>query len=157
MSGRVIARILIVWGLFGLALAVVLAFAGSDENGQAADGDVVTVRVGGVPVVAQVAATDGSRTRGLAGHRRLEAGEGMLFVFDGAGGHDFWMQGVDFPLDMIWIRGDRVAGVTRRAPPEAQSGRRLFPSPGPIDRVLEVPGGWAARESVRAGDAYRGP
>jgi uncharacterized membrane protein (UPF0127 family) len=157
MSGRVVALLLIVWGVFALSLALVLAFTGSDEPGQAADGDVVKVRVGGVSVTAEVAATDGSRTRGLAGHRRLTAGEGMLFVFGGTRGHDFWMQGVDFPLDMIWIRGDRVAGVTRQAPPEAQSGRRLFPSPGPIDRVLEVPGGWATRESVRAGDAYSGP
>src|SRR4051794_26068174 len=102
MSGRLVARLLVVWGLFALALAVVLAFAGSDEDGQAADGDVVKVRVGGVPVRAEIAATDASRTRGLGGHRRIAPGEGMLFVFRGAGSHDFWMQGVDFPLDMIW-------------------------------------------------------
>jgi uncharacterized membrane protein (UPF0127 family) len=157
MSGRLVARVLIAWGLFGLALAVVLAFAGSDEDRQAADGDLVEVRVGHVPVRAEIAATDRSRTRGLGGHRRLVFGEGMLFVFGDARRHDFWMQGVDFALDMIWIRGGRVTGVTRRAPPEAQSGRRLFPSPGPVDRVLEVPGGWALRESVQTGDAYRGP
>jgi uncharacterized membrane protein (UPF0127 family) len=157
MSARVIALLLIVWGVFALSLALVLALTGSDENGQAADGDVVRVRVSGVPVTAEVAATEGSRARGLAGHRRLAAGAGMLFVFDRTGSHDFWMQGVDFPLDMIWIRGNRVAGVTRQAPPESQSGRRLFPSPGPVDRVLEVPGGWASREAVGAGDAYSGP
>ena len=81
----------------------------------------------------------------------------MLFVFDSLGRRDFWMRGVDFPLDMIWIRDGRVRGVTPDVPPEAISRNRLYPSPGPIDRVLEMRGGWAAARSIRTGDPYRGP
>jgi uncharacterized membrane protein (UPF0127 family) len=158
MTGRVVARVLIVWLLFGAVLGLVLALAGPDDEAiSASDGDIVRVSVGGVPVFAEIARTDRSRTRGLAGHRRPQPGEGMLFVFGSTVRRDFWMRGVPYSLDMIWIRGDRVTGVTARAPREAVSGERLYPSPGPVDRVLEVAGGWAAARSVEAGDRYRGP
>jgi uncharacterized protein len=157
MRGRLVTRVLLAWIIFGAVLAAVLSFTASEDSGVAADGDVVDVRVGRHEVSAEVAATDRSRTRGLAGRKPLAPGEGMVFVFDSVGPRDFWMRGVSFPLDMIWILNGRVAGITRDARPVAETGQRLYHSPGKIDRVLEVPGGWAAARKVRAGASYRGP
>jgi uncharacterized membrane protein (UPF0127 family) len=78
----------------------------------------------------------------------------MLFVFGSAAPRDFVMRGVEFPIDMIWIRSGRVTGVTADARPVRETGMRLYPSPGPIDRVLEVPAGWAAANGVEAGDRF---
>lgn len=156
-KGRIVVGILLVWFIFGTALAVVLALGPSGESEVARDGDVVPVRIGSNPLTAEVASTDSSRARGLGGRSELAEEEAMLFVFDGLGRHNFWMRGVDYPLDMIWIRHDRVAGITRKTQPDTVSGNRLYPSTGAIDRVLEVRGGWAARHKVRAGDPYRGP
>jgi uncharacterized protein len=157
MKGRVIAAVILASIVLGTILGLVLTLADSDESGAIRDGDVVTVQADGARVRAEVAATDRSRNRGLAGRSKLGPREGMLFVFDSAGPRDFWMRGVSFPLDMIWIRGGRVVGVTRNARPESETGERLYPSPGLIDRVLEVQGGWAAKRSVERGDRYGGP
>jgi uncharacterized protein len=157
MRGRLIAAVLLVWLVLGLVLAIVLTVSTSDESEVAADADIVGVRVGGHEVSAEVAATDTSRTHGLTGREPLEPGEGMLFVYDSVGPRDFWMRGVSYPIDMIWIRDGRVTGVTRDARPAAETGLRLYHSSGAVDRVLEVPAGWAADGSVRTGDTYSGP
>jgi uncharacterized membrane protein (UPF0127 family) len=62
------------------------------------------------------------------------------------------MRGMRFPLDLIWISDGRVAGLTRNVP-------ATFPgeltSPAPVDQVLEVPGGFADRYGIKAGDRVR--
>jgi hypothetical protein len=56
------------------------------------------------------------------------------------------------PLDLIWISDGRVAGITRNVPP-------TFPdnlnSSEPVTHVLEVPGGFADRHGIKAGDRVR--
>jgi uncharacterized membrane protein (UPF0127 family) len=150
-------RLLVAYGLVAAALIAGLILLTGGSGSSSADGDTVTVRVGGVPVQAELALTEASRRRGFSGRPRPRPGAGILFVFDGAEGHDFWMRGVAFPLDMIWIRAGRVTGVTARARPAPDTASApLYPSPGPVDRVLEVPGGWAAGNRVARGDPYRG-
>jgi uncharacterized membrane protein (UPF0127 family) len=152
---------LTVIALLGVVVAGLVAGAalwlGDGERDQPADGSRVGVRVGGEPVRAEIAAGRRARARGLAGRSALAAAEGMLFVFPSEGRRDFWMRGVEFPIDMIWIRGDRVVGVTPNARPASQTGLRLYPSAGPVDRVLEVRAGWAARRGVGRGDRFAGP
>jgi uncharacterized membrane protein (UPF0127 family) len=146
-------RLLLAYGTLATvvaALVMVLSPGGSSK--EPADGDTVTVRVGGVPVRATVAGTAAAKTRGLSGRAALPRGEGMLFVYDEPRRRSFWMRGMRFALDMVWIRDGRVAGVTRAVPaPSASSGTPLYPSSGAVDRVLEVPAGWAVRHDIGAG------
>jgi uncharacterized membrane protein (UPF0127 family) len=149
MSIRLVLAYLVLAATVG---AVVLVLAG-DRSDPPGDGDNVAVRLGASTVRAEIAATEGSRARGFSGRERPTAGHGILFVYPDAGRRSFWMRGVAFPLDMVWIRGGRVTGVTRRAPPASDTANGpLYPSPGPVDRVLEVPGGWAIRHRIGPGD-----
>jgi hypothetical protein len=76
----------------------------------------------------------------------------MLFVFGEEGEHAFWMKDTLIPLDMIFVdSAGRVTGVVERAQPLSLQLR----SGGPSRWVLEVPGGWAARRGVKAGDTVR--
>jgi uncharacterized protein len=110
----------------------------------------VTVHVGGAQVRAEVAADAGARRRGLSGREGLAENRGMLFVFPDREPRTYWMKGMRFPLDIVWINRGRVTGIERDAPvPRGEL--RLYPSSGPVDRVLEVPAGWAARHGIRAG------
>ena len=135
-----------------------------DDTSQAAPtatqptADTVDVRVGDATVRAEVADDDAERARGLSGRARLARDAGMYFVLPSTSTR-FWMKGMRFPLDMVWIRGDRVVDVSARVPdprpgtPESQL--PIYSSSKPADRVLEVNAGWARDHGVRAGDEVR--
>ena len=117
--------------------------------------DTVQVRVGDAAVRAEVADDDAERARGLSGRSRLARDAGMYFVLPSTATR-FWMKGMRFPLDMVWIRGDRVVDVSARVPnprprtPESKL--PIYSSSKPADRVLEVNAGWAKDNGVRNGD-----
>ncbi|TSC89609.1 MAG: hypothetical protein G01um10143_99 [Parcubacteria group bacterium Gr01-1014_3] len=93
-----------------------------------------------------------SRAQGLSGRKELGSDEGMLFVFEDQGFHSFWMRGMEFPLDFIWITDGRVVGIERDAPPDSSSDPRAYFPPEPIDNVLEINAGMAKISNIKAGD-----
>ena len=100
----------------------------------------------------EVADTPMSRMKGLSGHQPLGAKEGMLFVFTKPSSGSFWMQGMLFPLDFVWINNGKVVGVTENARPMKETGFMLYPPPQPVDRVLELNAGAVRRFRIKKGD-----
>lgn len=98
----------------------------------------------------EIADTDSLREHGLSDRQSLGSDRGMLFVFPDAGTQVFWMKGMQFPLDFVWIRNLIVVGVSERVP--ADGGKTLLPSPEPVDAVLEINAGEIARREIRVGD-----
>jgi len=107
------------------------------------------VRIGAQRFAVEVAATPAARERGLSGRERLAPDAGMWFVLPEVGLTGFWMQGMRFPLDLIWVNPDqRVVGaatlpVCRNAPCPI-----TYPA-APAAYVLEIAAG---RFAGRAGD-----
>jgi uncharacterized membrane protein (UPF0127 family) len=137
-----------------LAVLAALALAASGSScGSSASGKhpTVAVHVGGATVEAEVAAGTKARERGLGGRRSLAEGRGMLFVYSDRLTRTYWMKGMRFPIDIIWIDRGRVTGVERNVP-VPQGYLPLYYSGGPADRVLEVPAGWAGRHGTKRGD-----
>ena len=114
------------------------------------------VEVGGASVAAEVADDDASRARGLSGRDRLDPDAGMLFVLPGDS-PSFWMKGMRFPIDIVWIRGARVVDVTADVPPPAGTNEALatYSPERPANRALEVNAGWADQHGVERGDRVR--
>lgn len=67
----------------------------------------VNVTVNGVELVADVAATNDQRSKGLSVKDTLNESEAMLFVFNTEREHSFWMKGMKFPIDIIWLDDDK--------------------------------------------------
>jgi uncharacterized protein len=109
------------------------------------------VRVGPAVVVAEVAADPASRAKGLAGRASLAPGHGMLFTYEDRRRRAFWMKGMRFPIDIVWIDRGRVTGVERDVPVPAGE-LPLYRADVAVDRVLEVAAGWAARNGISPGD-----
>ncbi len=97
----------------------------------------------------EVASTPSQSERGLGYRDSLPAGAGMIFDLHNAGVPTFWMKGMRFALDMVWIGDDkRVASVTTDIPPEPgvvdEKLTRYSPQ-SPARYVLELNAGAAAR------------
>jgi hypothetical protein len=135
------------------AACVALAACGDGDERSA---PATVVQVGNVSVRAEIADDEVSRQRGLSGRKRLAADEGMLFLLSGDS-PSFWMKGMRFPLDIVWIRDGRVVDVTAGVPPPRGSNAPLptYSPDRPADRALEVNAGWAADHGIRRGDVVR--
>ena len=70
----------------------------------------------------QLAVTSAQQARGLGYRARLPVSSGMLFVFPLSGTRCFWMRGMRFALDIIWLSpSDEVVTVHRDLLPEDPS------------------------------------
>lgn len=141
----------------GAAIAIlgVFAYFRTHADGTAGLPVAYVVRVGATPFVVEVARTFAERARGLSGHAPLGRNDGMLFVFPSPSAGAFWMDGMLFPLDFIWIAHGRVAGVTENAQPASIAGYTLYYPPVPVDYVLEVNAGTVKRFGIGVGDAVQ--
>jgi len=116
----------------------------------------VEVRVRNQIIIAETVADEASRARGLAGHAPLGINEGMLFRFDEPGIYPFWMKGMTFPIDIVWISGNSVAGFEEWVPVEAgvpDDKLKLYVPPAPVDKVLELAAGRVRILRAEAGDS----
>lgn len=115
-----------------------------------------TVAVEGWTFNVDLANTAAKRIQGLSGRPKLADNEGMLFLFPTSTRQSFWMKDMQFPLDMIWIKGDTVVGVAANAPAPAPGTSILnlpqYVSPEPVDKVLEINAGLAAKYGIGKGD-----
>ena len=130
--------------------------AGSTPAVETESPGVPVVTLGGVPFRVELAITVAQRTQGLSGHPPLAPRAGMLFVFEQAQKHSFWMKEMLFPLDMIWIDAEcTVVHITRNAPPQAPkqalADLPLYGPPVPVLYVLEINAGEAESAAVTVG------
>jgi len=108
----------------------------------------------------ELAETMLEKARGLSGRQELAKNAGMLFVFSPASRESFWMKGMNFSLDMIWIREGKVIDITKNAQPLkdslGDSLRPLYFTPKePADAVLEINAGQADEFGLQIGDQAR--
>lgn len=104
----------------------------------------------------EIADTQTERSKGLGGRENLASDSGMLFIFDRDGMYPFWMKGLKFPVDFIWIRGDKVIDVTENAPPPGPGQKDqdlpIYTPIEPVDKLLEVNGGFVSAHNIKIGD-----
>jgi uncharacterized protein len=90
--------------------------------------------------------------QGLAGRKDLSVGRGMLFMMPEEDYLRFWMKGMQFPIDIIWIENNLVIGCERNISPKDD---RIFISPEKAGFVLEVPAGFCDQYDVQINDAVK--
>jgi len=110
----------------------------------------------GEEIPVEVADTLKKRSLGLGKRTSLKKGWGMLFVFEKRKPHRFWMKDMQFPLDIIWLDNHRIVHIIHNAKP-ANSGEKpeVMASPVPVNFVLEIAAGWAAKLRLKAGQRMK--
>lgn len=116
------------------------------------------LRIGGQNLLVEIAGTKAQMRLGLSGREKLDDNQGMLFDFGAQQTvASFWMKGMKFNLDFIWIKNNKIIFITPDvpAPVLADENLELYQPPEPVNRVLEVNAGWAEKNKIKTGDEVR--
>lgn len=108
----------------------------------------VQLQAGMHSIRAQVALTPDQRATGLMFRREMPQHEGMLFVFEQAMAHCFWMKNTLLPLSIAFIADDGTVVDVQDMQPGDLNGHC---SGKPARYALEMNLGWFAKRGVRPG------
>jgi uncharacterized protein len=104
-------------------------------------------------ILAEIAATQEARLRGLMFRDNLPDGHGMLFVYPQSDYWNFWMKNTKMPLDIIWLdETRRIVHIVNKAEPCISEPCRIYV---PTDRaayVLELSSGMSKTWQLNIGD-----
>jgi uncharacterized membrane protein (UPF0127 family) len=133
----------------GMALAFLLVaapLAACSDEGKL----VLHTATGDYPFNVEVVDTDATRAQGLMYRQELADDAGMLFDFKQEQRVSFWMRNTFIPLDMIFVDAQGVVkNIHVNARPHDPTG---IPSDGPVQYVLEIPGGRSVAIGLKPGD-----
>jgi uncharacterized protein len=114
---------------------------------------VVELSAGMHRIVAEVAATEASRQKGLMYRQNMPAHAGMLFVFEQPQAHCFWMKNTPLPLSIAFLddRG-KIVNIADMQPQSETS----HCAKAPVRYALEMNQGWFAQRGLKPGAVING-
>jgi uncharacterized membrane protein (UPF0127 family) len=105
-----------------------------------------------VEINVEIARTEEERALGLMYRKKLDDGQGMIFIFDRDQQLSFWMKNTVIPLSIAYIDSDgNILEIKDMQPNDLNSVR----SSRSVRYALEVPQGWFGRVNVKAGDRIK--
>lgn len=112
-----------------------------------------TLLIGEDTLILEIADTDQKRSLGLSGREGLASGTGMLFIFEEAGFHGFWMKNMRFVIDIAWLDDDFcVVTLARSLAPDTYP--TVFVPDAPARYAIEVPSGFLRSHNVSKGSCF---
>jgi uncharacterized protein len=98
------------------------------------------------------ALTEKTREIGLMNRKTLRPYDGMVFFFPRVATQKFWMKNTLIPLDILFV--DEAGRIVYIAKAQALSEEQVGPD-SPIETVIEIAGGRAAKNGIAVGDKVR--
>lgn len=102
-------------------------------------------------ITAEIANTWSERARGLSDRDSLAVNHGMLFLFDRADTHTFWMKDTRIPLDILWLNNGQIVDMTTLQP-ESTTNTPQYTPRTPANTVLELNAGTAEANNLQVGE-----
>lgn len=99
-----------------------------------------------------VAKNEEEKQIGLSKHEELEEDQGMVFVFDKLSNYSFWMKDMKFPIDILYIRGDKIVTIYKDQKPEDSGNPPVLTPKEEADKVLEINAGLSDKYKFTEGD-----
>ena len=102
-------------------------------------------------IFVEIAETPQAITKGLSGRDKITDTQGMLFILKDIQNSrpGFWMNGMKFDLDLVWIKNNEIVELTQKI--SHTDMKTYYPSED-VDMVLEVNSGWCDEFQIKAGD-----
>lgn len=114
--------------------------------------------INGVTLTVEIAVSNKDKAQGLSDRLSLPQNAGMIFIFAEPLEPTFWMNRMNFPLDFIWLKENKVVEITKNVPaPSPGATQPVTLKPGVlVDAVIEVNSGWADDHNVMIGQEVEG-
>jgi uncharacterized membrane protein (UPF0127 family) len=103
----------------------------------------------------ELARTTKEQEQGLSGRTTLPQDQGMLFSFKTSAQYPFWMKGMKIPLDILFIKDDKIVTIFNSVPPPKDSKTTNLPvytPTKPVNYALELNAGQAKTYDFQNGD-----
>lgn len=94
---------------------------------------------------------------GLSNKTSLPQDQAMLFVFKKEDIYPFWMRDMKFPLDIIFIKDDKIVTISQNAqPPTSPSDNvPVYKPMSPVNKVLEINAGLSKKYDIKEGNVVQ--
>ena len=92
------------------------------------------------------------RKIGLMNRQFLEKNKGMIFIYDNLEPVNIWMYKTFIPLDIIFLKKNKITKITPNAKPCLDLPCKLYPSSEPVDMIIEINAGQAKILNLKVGD-----
>jgi uncharacterized membrane protein (UPF0127 family) len=102
---------------------------------------------GGCTMRTEIARTPEAQAKGLSDRGVIDNDFAMIFPFNREKPF-FWMKGMLVPIDIVWVKDNKVVKVDANLP--LDDGATNYQAPEPIDWVVEVAAGRASACDVTA-------
>jgi uncharacterized membrane protein (UPF0127 family) len=134
-------------GLFFLLLGTIYLKLKKGEN--FSNGNLVKkIKIEKVEIYAETIFSEEKLILGLGQRDSLCSNCGMLFEFKGEKPRSFWMKGMRFPLDIIWILDKKIVHLEKNI---AYDSTETFYPKKNADAVLEVNAGFSDSYNFKEG------
>jgi uncharacterized protein len=112
------------------------------------------VRIDGKQFFVDVARTDEQKEKGLDIYNQLPLRRGMIFPFSTTDYFTFWMKGMKFPIDILYINENKVVDIFPEVPyPKTSSETPAIVKSGQkANYVLEINAGLSQKYHFKKGD-----
>ncbi len=141
-----------------LGTAAFIAVVGYYTNGKPFQKPTTKeVKINNTAISVELADTATKRAKGLSGKNSLDTNSGMLFTIDPKNNEPiFWMKGMAFSIDIIWIKDNTIVKIDQNVPTPAPNTSdkdlKLYKPDNPVDYVLEVNAGFTSGNNIKVGD-----
>lgn len=93
---------------------------------------------------------------GLSGTKNMESNQAMLFEYKHHVIPNFWMKGMLFPIDIIWIKDNKIIAIEKNIPNPSQSISNAdlpkYKPLLPVNFVLEINAGLSEKYDFTTGE-----
>ena len=141
--------------LIGLSLVVAAIFYSFQSYAKSNNYTGSTINIGKWNIRVEIADTEVKRKLGLMGRKSLHNDSGMLFIFDKAESPVFWMKDCNFPIDIIFLKNNKIVKIYNSVPPCKADPCELYPAGELVDKALEVQGGFAQKHKIKIGQIVK--
>jgi uncharacterized membrane protein (UPF0127 family) len=121
---------------------------------QYSDGDIVNVNINCKTLKLVAAISPNMQAKGLSDIEEIPY-DGMMFFFQRLQKRAFWMKGMRFPIDIVWIAGNKVIEISENVPTEPSVSENYLKRYAPLentDTVIELSSGRAKQLNIKRGN-----
>lgn len=149
-----------VFGLFALLLILLIGIAISQDYLKTHNlplSKTPTATINNHKFNLYIAKTPKEQEIGLSKYTKLDENFGMLFLFKRAGYYSFWMRDMKFPIDIIYMRDNRIVTIYKDIKPPKTKNESLsvYKPKKPSDTVLEITAGLSQKYNFKEGELVK--